>query len=109
MQFLLLFVKLERQLTFYRAHAELYPLLKYSAHAELHGSTVNQHVEIAREAVLKRGCAEQLYHKRVGVGSLLHVNGQLKAGEVDFISDIRYFAEFSVLQQICYSFENHVY
>ena len=73
--------------TFY---APCRPLAEYLPDAHYSRISSNEDIEVAREAVHKRGELKKLLHELFGIGAALKVNGKLQAAEVCFVAHIVY-------------------
>ena len=70
------------------------------AHAHNTGIAVDEHVEVARERILKRGQAIELGHELVGVDAALKVDGDAQAREVGFVADIGDLLDLALLGEL---------
>ena len=99
-QTLLLFVQRERRAALYAVHAEPDPLFQQPVHAEHLRGAVDQHVEIAGEAVLQRSELVELLHELVGVGGALEVNGDTQAVKSLLVADVGNLLDLARLDQV---------
>ena len=100
MKLFALFVPLEDKLAAITAHAEFYPFEQHLPHAELARLVINNNIEIAGIAALKRRLFEKLRHHLFGVGAAAQVERQLEAVQVYLIADIRHLFELAALDEI---------
>ena len=82
-------------------HAPCAPLAEYLPHAHDLGVAGDKDVEVAGEAVHKRGEPEQLLHELFGVGTALEIDGELKTAEVGLVSHIVYLTHLAGLNKLC--------
>ena len=100
MQPVLLFLDLEEQPPLDAVHAPGGPLLQNLPDAHDPGHTSNENIEVAGEAILQGGHAEELLHELVRVHAPLEVNGQFQAAQVGFIPHIGDFPDLSGLDEL---------
>ena len=84
------------------------PLLQDLADAHHAGHTGDQHVEVAGEAVLQGGVAEELLHQLLRVHAALEVHRDLEAGEVRLVPDVVELADLARLGQIDHLFDHRL-
>ena len=88
-QLFLLLSQVKGQLPAYAPGAEADPLLENIRHAQLLWHRINEHIEIALEAVLQGGQLEQAGHQLFRIRPPPQIQCQLESGQVDLIPHIR--------------------
>ena len=100
MELVLLLLEIELKLALEAGESELDPFLYYRNYAELSWCRVDQHVEIALEAVFKGSELKELEHKLVGINAAAQIERELKSAEVDLVTEVHDLLELALLNEI---------
>ena len=95
LELVLFFSEIVIKLTRVTLDSEFDPFLEYLLYAKLHRRSLYKDIEVTVEVVLKLGYREELLHYKLGIGILTKSENELKAVEVDSISDVDDLSELS--------------